>query len=143
MLTQGGTCGATEALINGLRGVDVEVVQIGTATCGRPYATAPVQNCGHTYLPIDQVISNEKGFSGYGDGFVPGGTGANGLPGCRVVDDLAHELGDPKEALLAAALHHAETGACPASDDEEAPAVVPLAPWREPLRGGAIVSTMR
>ena len=143
VLTQGGTCGATEALINGLRGVDVEVVQIGTATCGRPYATAPVQNCGHTYLPIDQVISNEKGFSGYGDGFVPGGTGANGLPGCRVVDDLAHELGDPKEALLAAALHHAETGACPASDDEEAPAVVPLAPWREPLRGGAIVSTMR
>ncbi|HEY1399426.1 S41 family peptidase [Roseateles sp.] len=143
VLTQGSTCGASEALINGLRGIGVEVVQIGTTTCGRPYATRPMQNCGRTFLPLSQVISNEKGFSGYGEGFVPGGTGANGLPGCHVVDDLQHELGDPKEALLAAALHHASTGSCPVQAAESSPSMVPKAPWRDPIRGGAILTTTR
>lgn len=143
VLTQGSTCGASEALINGLVGADVEVVQIGTTTCGRPYAATPVQNCGRTYLPIDQVISNDKGFSSYGDGFVPGGSGANGLPGCHVVDDLQHDLGDPKEALLAAALHHATIGSCPVQARQDEPAMVPKAPWRDPIRGGAILTTAR
>jgi len=140
VLTQAGTCGASEALINALRGVDVKVVQIGTATCGRPFAATALHNCGRTFLPLDQVISNEKGFSGYGEGFVPGGSGPNGLPGCRVVDDLKHELGEENEALLAAALRHMSTGECPVSSDKDVPGVAPQAPWRDPLRGGAIIT---
>ncbi|WP_431101166.1 S41 family peptidase [Roseateles noduli] len=143
VLTQAGTCAASEALINSLRGVGVEVVLIGSTTCGRPYAASPRANCGHTYLPLDHVVSNAQGFSGYGEGFVPGGSGANGVQGCFVVDDLAHELSDPNEALLKVALIHAATGQCRVTrplEDRSADAA-PMAPWRDLLRGGAIVTT--
>src|SRR4029079_11840649 len=33
VLTSGNTCSASEAIINGLEGVDVDVIQIGTTTC--------------------------------------------------------------------------------------------------------------
>lgn len=141
VLTQSGTCGASEALINALRGIGVKVVQIGTTTCGRPFAATALHNCGRTFLPLDQVISNEQGFSDYGDGFVPGGSGPNGVPGCRVVDDLTHELGDRNEALLAAALHHMSTGRCPVPSGQDVPSLAPREPWRDLLRGGAIIRT--
>ena len=37
VLTGPGTCSASEAIINGLIGVNVKVVQIGSTTCGKPY----------------------------------------------------------------------------------------------------------
>ena len=48
VLTGGGTCSASEAIINGLRGVGVEVIQIGSTTCGKPYGFYPTDNCGTT-----------------------------------------------------------------------------------------------
>jgi len=37
ILSTDGTCSASEAVINGLRGIDVEVILIGSQTCGKPY----------------------------------------------------------------------------------------------------------
>src|SRR5690606_3946797 len=41
VLTTEATCSASEANINGLRGVDVDVYQIGSSTCGKPYGFYP------------------------------------------------------------------------------------------------------
>lgn len=113
VLTGPGTCSASELLINGLRGVDVEVVQIGGTTCGKPYGFEGVNNCGSSTFAIEVQARNAKGFGDYTAGFQPGGKGPTGLPGCEALDDLTHALGDPAEGLLATALSFRATGQCP------------------------------
>lgn len=116
VLTGSGTCSASESIMNALRGVDVEVVQIGATTCGKPYGFVPRDNCGTTYFAIQFEGVNNKGFGDYADGFVPHGSGGAGLPGCELSDDFTHALGDPEEGRLAAALTYRATGDCPAFD---------------------------
>ncbi|MEM8921753.1 MAG: peptidase, partial [Pseudomonadota bacterium] len=116
ILSTENTCSASEAVINGLRGIDVEIILIGDVTCGKPYGFYPTDNCGETYYTIQFRGLNEKGFGDYSDGFVPAESSfafGERVPGCVVADDLTHELGDTDEALLAAALTYRETGACP------------------------------
>ena len=118
ILGSGRTCSASESIINGLRGIDVEVILIGGATCGKPYGFLPADNCGTTYFSIQFKSVNEKGFGDFADGFVPvvgGGTEPWEVPGCFVADDFDHLLGDPNEARLAAALGYMQTGTCPAA----------------------------
>jgi hypothetical protein len=103
VLTTPGTCSASEAVINGLRGVDVEVNIIGGKTCGKPYGFTPVDNCGTTYFSIEFQGVNAKGFGDFADGFAPTCTGG---------DDLSRPLGDPGENLLAIALMYRETKTC-------------------------------
>ena len=116
VLSSGGTASASEALINGLRGVDVEVILVGGATRGKPYGWYALDNCGTTYSTIQFKGSNEKGFGDYSDGFLPVASadlsGAE-VTGCLVDDDLSHALGDASEGRLSAALGFIETGACP------------------------------
>jgi len=119
ILTTDGTCSASEAVINGLRGADVEVVLIGTGTCGKPYGFYPTDNCGTTYFTVQFRGANDKGFGDYADGFEPeGGPGGFGVvtPGCTIADDFSEALGDPEEALFAAALQYAEDGTCPVEE---------------------------
>ncbi|HUJ25096.1 MAG TPA: S41 family peptidase [Myxococcales bacterium] len=104
VLAEGQTCSASEAIINGLRGIDVQVVIIGSQTCGKPYAFQPLDNCGTTYFSINIQGVNAKGFGDYADGFAPD---------CQVADDFTHALGDPQEAMLAAALQYRADGTCP------------------------------
>jgi hypothetical protein len=112
ILTGPGTCSASEAVMNGLAGIDVDVIQIGATTCGKPYGFYPEDNCGTTYFSIQFQGVNNKGFGDYADGFVPGGAGI--FPhSCVVADDFTHVLGDPAEARLAAALSYRTTGSCP------------------------------
>lgn len=113
VLTGAGTCSASESIINSLRGIDVQVIQIGAATCGKPYGFYPKDNCGTTYFAIQFQGVNAKGFGDYDDGFVPGGGGPSGVPGCQARDDFGHALGDPAEARFAAALWYRERGTCP------------------------------
>jgi C-terminal processing protease CtpA/Prc len=115
VITTNGTCSASEAIINGLLGVGVKVVQIGSTTCGKPYGFFPQDNCSTTYFTIQFEGVNNAGFGAYADGFIPGGTGttANNLPGCEVADDFSKQLGDPTEANLAAALQYRTNGSCP------------------------------
>ena len=118
ILSTGSTCSASEAVINGLRGVDVEVILIGDTTCGKPYGFYPTDNCGETYYTIQFKGVNEKGFGDYSDGFVPDDSSfqfGERLAGCVVADDYDTELGEETEALLAAALDYRETGTCPAT----------------------------
>ena len=65
VLTGNGTCSASEAIMNGLRGVGVEVIQIGSTTCGKPYGFYPTDNCGTTYFTIQFKGSNALGFGDY------------------------------------------------------------------------------
>lgn len=109
------TCSASEAVMNALRGIDVEVVQIGSTTCGKPYGFYPTDNCGETYFTIQFQGVNNKGFGDYADGFMPTTTPDFDfeLPGCEVEDDFTASLGDSNEGMLSAALEYAATGACP------------------------------
>ena len=116
VLTSAGTCSASEAVINGLRGVGVQVIQIGSTTCGKPYGFYPQDNCGTTYFSIEFKGVNDAGFGDYTDGFSPNNTTTNAgalVPGCSVGDDFTHALGDPLEGLFAAALNYRMTATCP------------------------------
>jgi len=104
LLTGPGTCSASESIINGLRGVDVQVDLMGEATCGKPYGFLPQDNCGTTYFAIQFKGVNNKGVGDYADGLAPT---------CQVADDFGRALGDPLEKQLAAALSYRATGVCP------------------------------
>jgi len=112
VLTTGRTCSASEAIINGLRGAGVEVIQIGGTTCGKPFGFYATGNCGTTYFSIQFQGVNALGFGDYPDGF--GQTaGAVQTPGCQATDDFTRQLGDPDEQLLSTALAYQDTGSCP------------------------------
>jgi hypothetical protein len=118
-----GTCSASESIVNGLRGVDVEVHLVGGQTCGKPYAFVPTPNCGRTYFAIQYQGVNQKGFGDYADGFAPT---------CTAADDLRHALGNQNEALLRTALQLRAGGTCPVSAAARAGARAPdLVPVRE------------
>ena len=95
VLTTADTCSASESIINGLRGVDVEVVQIGSTTCGKPYGFVPQDNCGITYAAMEFEGVNDKGQGGFSEGFVPQ---------CAVSDDLSFQLGVTTEPMFATAI---------------------------------------
>ena len=149
ILTGSGTCSASEAIINGLRGVGVQVYQIGNTTCGKPYGFYAFDNCGTTYFSIQFKGTNAQGFGDYTDGFSPSNTtGVAGtpVPGCAVADDFTRPLGDPQERRLAAALSFRAgnnlPAACPAPSSvvpdgvskSSAPAneegIIVKSPWR-------------
>ena len=113
VLTTSSTCSASEAIINGLRGVDVEVIQFGSTTCGKPYGFYPQDNCGTTYFTTQFRSINADGFGDYPDGFSPANSTESTvgvtLPGCQTVDDYT-PLGEPTEHMLAAALAYRENG---------------------------------
>jgi len=115
VLTGSGTCSASEALMNGLRGIDVQVIQIGNTTCGKPYGFYSQSNCGTTYFSVQFRGVNAKNFGDYTEGFFPSAVddGQSRVRGCIVADDYSHELGNPVEARLAAALYFRENGTCP------------------------------
>jgi carboxyl-terminal processing protease len=116
VLTTANTCSASESIVNSLRGVGVQVVQVGTTTCGKPYGFYPTDNCGTTYFSINFQGVNAQGFGDYPDGFSPANAGSNvgvAVPGCSAADDFDHALGDPAEGQLSAALGYLVDGRCP------------------------------
>ena len=145
VLTGPSTCSASESIINSLRGVNVEVIQIGSTTCGKPYGFAPEDNCGTTYFSIQFQGDNALGFGDYPDGFSPANTVSGAgvrVPGCSVADDFSRALGDPQERRLAAALQYRANQSCPAASGfapgmlgitamDQADGVMRRGPWRE------------
>ncbi|GGI85351.1 S41 family peptidase [Shewanella gelidii] len=116
ILSTDNTCSASEAIINGLRGIDVEVILIGGTTCGKPYGFYPTDNCGTTYFTIQFQGQNHKEFGDYASGFSPMTmpvTEGVRVPGCAVADDFSHKLGDPAEHMLASALQYRIDTTCP------------------------------
>lgn len=137
VLAGSGTCSASEAIINGLKGVGVQVILIGNTTCGKPYGFIPQDNCGTTYFTIQFKGVNNAGYGDYADGFVPGGSGtaANNLPGCVVADDFTKPLGDVTEARLAAALQYRATGSCSSTQSTSARSLAKLTPLGDAVLG--------
>jgi hypothetical protein len=144
LLTSSSTCSASESIVNGLRGVGIQVIEVGTTTCGKPYGFYPQDNCGTTYFSIEFQGVNQQNFGDYPDGFSPANaTGPVGVsvPGCFVGDDFGHALGDPNEARLSAALGYLAGHGCPSASASGGPGagaaayptegVVPKSPWRE------------
>ena len=105
VLTSGLTCSASESIINGLRGIGVQVVLVGDRTCGKPYGFHRKDNCGQSYFPIEFQMFNAQGFGDYASGFPVQ---------CQVRENPRTALGATDEPLLAAALGHIDSGQCPA-----------------------------
>ena len=116
VLTTANTCSASESIINSLRGIDVEVVLIGSTTCGKPYGFYATDNCGTTYSIIQFRGINDVGFGHYAEGFAPGNASPIGsvpVKGCFVDDYPIAPFRSPDDPVLEAALHYRETGICP------------------------------
>jgi carboxyl-terminal processing protease len=129
VITGSGTCSASESIINGLRGAGVDVRVIGSTTCGKPYGFYATGNCGTTYFTIQFRGENNAGFGDYTDGFSASNqTGVRGtvVEGCSVADDYTHQLGDPLEGRIAAALSYRASNdqACPAASGDAGPPVL-------------------
>lgn len=102
------TCSASELVINGLKGLDgLEVVQVGSTTCGKPFGFQPRDNgCGQTFSVVNFASVNAKDAGAYVDGLAPS---------CVVADDFDHALGNADEGLLAEARAYADRGSCSAA----------------------------
>jgi len=145
VLTSPDTCSASESVINGLRGIGVDVYQIGGDTCGKPYGFYPRDNCGTTYFSIQFRGVNAAGFGDYAEGFSAtrvGGEAQARLPGCYAAEDYAHDLGDPAEERLRVAMEYRNSGntlctntlplleSAPAASEPGVPLTRPAEPWR-------------
>ena len=104
LLTGQRTCSASEQLINALRPF-VQVITIGDTTCGKPVGFLPQDDgCGTTWSVVNFESTNARNEGRFFDGF-------NAT--CAVAEDYGQALGSAAEPLLAAAMGHADTGACP------------------------------
>lgn len=123
VITSSNTCSASESIINSLRGIaGMQVYQIGSTTCGKPYGFYPEDNCGTTYFSIQFEGLNAAGQGRYSDGFTPENSpylASVDLPGCSVADDFTRPLGDEMEGRLRVALafraSNNSRAACPAA----------------------------
>jgi hypothetical protein len=146
VLTGTSTCSASESIINSLQGVGVQVIQIGSTTCGKPYGFYPTDNCGTTYFSIQFQGVNAKGFGDYPDGFTPANTltpqGVS-VPGCSVADDFTHALGDSAEGRLASALSYRQNGVCPVPPSGfAAPPALAAGAYVPPMADGQAIKSL-
>jgi carboxyl-terminal processing protease len=119
------TCSASELVINGLRGVGVDVVTIGGTSCGKPVGFLPKSNCDTTFNVVNFESVNARNEGRYFNGIAPT---------CAVADDVSRPLGAVDEALVAAARRYADGGGCPAGSSRESAESRPAVPTliREP-----------
>ncbi len=110
VLCSNGTASASEAVINGLRGVDIDVRLIGKTTNGKNVGMEPLTKVfnGESYelVPITFYIENAKGFNDYSTGFIPD----------VIIDEdkyLPLPYGDPNEVLYSIALSWIKNGSKP------------------------------
>jgi hypothetical protein len=103
VITTGRTCSASESIINSLRGIDVQVIRVGSTTCGKPYGFTQKNNCGFAYFPIEFQGANAKGFGDYTTGF---------QPMCNIAESGV-SAGSSSDPLLNGALFYADNNACP------------------------------
>ncbi len=113
------TCSASEQVVNGLRGVGVNVVAIGSVTCGKPVGFLPRDDGqGTTYSVVNFEGVNALGQGRYFEGLAPS---------CLAGEDFSLPIGDLSDPLLVAAAFHADNGGCPTAAGREAPSARPPA----------------
>ncbi|MBI5716484.1 MAG: PDZ domain-containing protein [Burkholderiales bacterium] len=104
LLTGPRTASASEQVINGLRGVDVQVVTVGDTTFGKPVGSLPAGYCGITYSAINFESTNARNEGRFFDGFDAT---------CPVPEDFTRPTGALDDPLLVSAAHHADNSVCP------------------------------
>jgi carboxyl-terminal processing protease len=128
-ITTGASASASELMINGLD-PHLDVAVVGERTYGKPVGQSgvPMTECGLLLRPVTFETVNALEVGGCFDG----------LPvsaGCGVGDDVEHDLGDPHEAMLTAALHWLDSGSLDCGIDD------PSAPVAMHLRAAEAVDT--
>ena len=103
VLTGPRTCSASEQVIMGLRGVGVEVITIGSTTCGKPVGFVPASYCENTYL-----VESFSSFNNAGQGDYFFGLDAT----CPGAEDFSKAFGDNQDPLLLQAFSHIQSGTC-------------------------------
>lgn len=113
------TCSASEQVINGLRGVGVEVVAIGDVSCGKPVGFLPDDDGqGTTYSVVNFEGVNARDEGRYFTGLTPT---------CAVAEDFSQPIGDTGagdgigDPLLVAAAFHVDNGGCPVALTRDTP----------------------
>lgn len=102
VLTTGSSCSASELVINALSPF-VNVVTIGSNTCGKPVGMYPMAICDDVVFAINFQTQNAAGFGDYFDG----------LPvDCAVADEATGDWGVTSDPLLSEGLHYLENGQC-------------------------------
>lgn len=121
------TCSASEQVVNGLRGIGVNVVAIGDTTCGKPVGFLPqTDSCGTTYSVVNFESVNARNEGRYFEGF---------QPTCAVAEDYSQAIGATSDPLLVAAAYHADNGFCPAGTAVREQPQSRGATTRKPYRG--------
>ena len=106
VLTGQRTCSASEQVIMGLRGVGVEVVTIGSTTCGKPVGFVPASYCENTYL-----VENFSSYNNAGQGNYFFGLDAT----CPSLEDFSKAFGDSQDPMIVQAFSHIQMGTCSSS----------------------------
>ncbi|MEJ2042808.1 MAG: S41 family peptidase [Reinekea sp.] len=108
VLTSEQSCSASELLINSLKPY-IDVIQIGSTTCGKPMGMNPVSYCssgengGEVFSIVNFESINANGEGHYYDGIAPQ---------CTVTENGILPWGDAGDSLTAAALNHIHNGSC-------------------------------
>jgi carboxyl-terminal processing protease len=111
VLTSSSTLSASELVINALFPY-ADVTLIGSTTGGKPVGSKSFEFCEKLLFPITFRLVNATGNTDYFDGLEAD---------CWAEDDVFHQLGDPQEGMLAAAIAYATDGTCASPPPEEMP----------------------
>jgi len=106
-LTTQGSASASELVISAMKPYlgEENIIIIGDKTHGKPVGMGAKSDGYYLYFLINFVVKNSEGFYDYFDG----------LPvtaGCQIEDDPYHEMDDPNELMLKAAIRYIESGSC-------------------------------
>jgi C-terminal processing protease CtpA/Prc len=102
VITTGASCSASEVLINGLKPY-MDVIVIGSPTCGKPVGMNPFSVCDKYILPITNEVVNVLGEGQYYEGI---------NVDCVAYDDLSKPFGNADEDSLREALYYIDNQHC-------------------------------
>ncbi len=105
IITTENSCSASELVINALISSDndIDVIQIGSKTCGKPYGMIGGPFCDKYILPVQIRSENGVGNGDYVNGIIPD---------CQSIDDISRDFGDVNESSLFGALYFIKNGEC-------------------------------
>jgi len=114
VITTSSSCSASELVINALRASanNIEVIQIGTQTCGKPYGFAGSGIfCDNALYAINMETKNSDNIGGYSEGL---------KPTCQAEDNILKDFGDTEEDSLNEALNYITNGKCSTTNKQKA-----------------------
>ncbi len=106
------TCSASELVVNGLRGVGIDVVTVGATSCGKPVGFLPQAHCGTTFSVVNFESVNALGQGRYFNGITAQ---------CAALDNPIQALGSQADNLMVAARAVAVGGTCVAGSAAAVP----------------------